>query len=81
MPGLTWHPICCTNISLINFGDQPTGWGEPQEWLLCLSCLGSQDKRMHSLKMLPVGNTINCNIIEWFSWMGKLAFHEILHLD
>jgi len=25
--------------------------------------------------MLPVGKTIHCNAIVWFSWMGKIALH------
>lgn len=77
MPGLTWGTslICCTSSLLIDFGGQPTGWWDPQEWFLPLSPPGRQDKGIQILKMLPVGNTTHCNIIVLFSWMGKLAFH------
>lgn len=77
MPGLTWEAslICCTSSSLIDFGGQPTDWWEPQEWFLPLSPPGRQDKGIHTLN-IPVGNTVHHNIIVWFSWMGKLAFHR-----
>lgn len=59
----------------LSFGGWPIGWWEPWEWFLLMSPTVRQDQGIHSFNMLPVGNTIHHNIIVWFSWMEKLAFH------